>query len=135
MVAPLKSLFCQPVNRGELTRAPIAMLIFLATMGVLGGLSSALAICRSDGWRTGMYRMRSCRFLSASMIELMPSPTIPKTWVAPQSISVSTKRSEVFKFSGGEDVGCGVTLQTVSDGSAATAAVGVITERPAAAAT
>ena len=26
------------------------MLIFLATMGVLGGLSSALAICRSDGF-------------------------------------------------------------------------------------
>ena len=26
------------------------------------------------------------------MIELMPPPTIPKTWVAPQSISVSTRK-------------------------------------------
>jgi hypothetical protein len=35
-------------------------------------------------------RMRSSRLRNASIIELIPSPTIPKAWVAPQAISVST---------------------------------------------
>jgi hypothetical protein len=41
-------------------------------------------------------RIRSWRLRRASMIGLMPSPTIPKTCVAPQSIKVSIRMSEVL---------------------------------------
>ncbi len=48
------------------------------------------------------------------MIELMPSPTTPKQWVAPQEIKVSTMISAVVK-SGANCGGCWTTRSEVSE--------------------
>jgi hypothetical protein len=66
---------------------------------------------------------------------LMPSPTIPNTWVAPQSISVSIKMSEVFTSAPGAGVGWDTISAWVSEACAAEAARGAVATRPAAAAT
>jgi hypothetical protein len=58
------------------------------------------------------------------MIELMPSPTIPNTWVAPHSINVSTRISDVFMSAPAAGVGWAVTSACVSVDCTAEAARG-----------
>src|SRR5579883_785908 len=54
-----------------------------------------------------MYRMRSARLRNASMMELMPSPTMPNACVAPQAIKVSTRMSAVVSSPSNAGIGCG----------------------------
>ena len=50
------------------------------------------------------------------MIELMPSPTIPNTWVAPHAIKVSTTMSDVVSSGPKSVEGCAETAASVSEG-------------------
>ena len=59
--------------------------------------------------------MRSWRLRSASMIELMPSPTTPKQWVAPHEIRVSIMISAVVKSGANCGEGWTVTTPKVSE--------------------
>jgi hypothetical protein len=75
--------------------------------------------------------------LAERFIELIPSPTIPKAWVAPQLISVSTIMSAVFRLSSDAVCDWGTTFEAVSLAaaiiSAARAGRGASAAKPAAA--
>ena len=74
--------------------------------------------------------MRSWRLRKASMIEFIPSPTIPKTCVAPQSIKVSMRMSDVFSSSLRAGAGCAAIASSVSEGAAARVWADVSAARP-----
>ena len=50
------------------------------------------------------------------MMELIPSPTTPKQWVAPHEMRVSTMMSAVVNSGPNSGDGCGTMLDSLSDG-------------------